>query len=74
MTTEDFDEIHLVVDHPSVGQFVGRRLTKPAELEDMAIERAVTSLERWLRERGGWSDQEPAVLVRRVKNKKVGAA
>lgn len=61
-----FKEIHLVVDHPTVGQFVARKLTKPEQLEDEYIDRAVSSLERWLRERGGWTKQEPAILIKRV--------
>lgn len=65
-TQRDFNEIHLVVDHPVCGQFVARKLTKPEELEDDFVDRAVNNLSRWLRDRGGWGNVEPAVLVRRI--------
>ncbi len=70
MGTIDFDEIHLVVTHPQLGQFVARKITDPEKLmDDTFIDRTVNSLLGELERRGNWGDHPPAVLCRRVKNK-----
>ena len=66
----DFDEIHLVVTHKQLGQFVARKITDPDKLmDDTYIDRTVNSLLGELKRRGGWDGEPPAVLCRRVKTK-----
>ena len=60
-------EIHLVVKHPQVGQFIARKITDPEQLnDDTFIDRTVNNLERQLKNKGGWGDCPPAVFCRRI--------
>ena len=69
-TDRDFDEIHLVVTHDQLGQFVARKITDPEKLaDDTYIDRTVNALMGELARRGGWNGDPPAVLCRRVKTK-----
>ena len=75
MDTRDYDEIHLVVTHDQLGQFVARKITDPDKLDDDTyIDRTVNSLLGELARRGGWNGDPPAVLCRRVKKKNDGTA
>jgi hypothetical protein len=65
----DFDELHLVVTHPVLGQFVAKKITDPKKLADHTyIDRTVNNLERTLRKRHSWPDCEPTVFVRRFRD------
>lgn len=60
-------EIHLVVTHPQLGQFVARKITDPKQLnDDTYIDRTVNNLERQLANRGGWGSCTPAVFCKRI--------
>jgi hypothetical protein len=65
----NFDEIHLVVTHPVLGQFIARKITDPEKLaDDTYIDRTVNTLERTLSRKHSWPDCEPAVFTRRFLN------
>lgn len=60
-------EIHLVVTHPVIGQFIARKITDPGQLEDDTyIDRTVANLERMLAKKHSWPDCEPAVFCKRI--------
>jgi len=60
-------EIHLVVTHPMIGQFVARKITDPEKVaDDTYIDRTVNSLEGELMRKGGWDDYPPAVFCKRI--------
>jgi hypothetical protein len=68
MATE-YDELHLVVTHPVLGQFVARKITDPEKLaDDTYIDRTVNNLERMLTKKHSWPDCEPAIFTRRFKD------
>jgi hypothetical protein len=59
--------IHLVVDHPVIGQFVARKITDPKQLaDDTFIDRTVNNLIRMLRKKHIWPDCEPTVHCKRI--------
>ena len=65
----NFDEIHFVVTHPVIGQFVARKITEKEELDDDTfIDRAVNMLTRTLKKKHSWPDCEPAVFCKRLKD------
>jgi hypothetical protein len=60
-------EIHLVVTHPVIGQFIARKITDPEQLaDDTFIDRTVANLERMLAKKHSWPDCEPAVFCKRI--------
>ena len=49
----DYDEIHFVVDHPSTGMFVARKITDQDKLyDDTYIDRTSNTLEAELKRKG----------------------
>lgn len=62
-------EIHLVVTHHQLGQFIAKKITDPEKLADNTyIDRTVNTLERTLKNRGGWGDVPPAVFCKRIED------
>ena len=62
-------EIHLVVTHPQLGQFIARKITDPEKLkDDTYIDRTVNNLERQLKNKGGWFGCAPAVFCKRIED------
>lgn len=60
-------EIHLVVTHPVIGQFIARKITDPKQLaDDTFIDRTVNNLERMLQKKHSWPDCAPAVFCKRI--------
>lgn len=67
MSRPTYKEIHLIVSHPQLGQFIARKITDPQKImDDTYIDRTVNTLERTLKAKGGWGDCPPAVLCRRI--------
>jgi hypothetical protein len=65
----DYDELHLVVTHPVIGQFVAQKITDPKKLkDDTFIDRTVNMLERTLKRKHSWPDCDPVIFTRRIKN------
>ena len=64
----DFICAVLIVTHPLLGQFTARKITDPEKIhDDTFIDRTVNTLERVLKNKGGWGDCPPAVFCKRVK-------
>jgi len=60
-------EIHLVVTHPALGQFVARKITERGQLDDDTyIDRTVNNLENMLAKKYNWPDCTPAVFCKRI--------
>jgi len=60
-------EIHLVVTHPVLGQFIAKKITDPEELENHTfIDRTVNMLESKLRKEHNWPDCAPVVFCKRI--------
>lgn len=60
-------ELHLVVTHPVVGQFVARKITDPELVNDHTyVDRAVNNLERILAKKHSWPDCDPVIFCKRI--------
>jgi hypothetical protein len=60
----ELKEIHFVVDHPSTGMFVARKITDPEKLKDNTyIDRTSNTLEAELKRKGL---DDPCILCKRI--------
>ena len=55
-------QVHLIVDHPSTGKFVARKLDNPDEKQ---VKYSITMLGKFLDSRFGWKDP-PTITAEEV--------